>query len=365
MLRWFCVLAVSLLPGKSGVRRSGYLARARGGFADRRSRWATSSTAQARVAGRAVAPAPPPGQITTLSAQLLVAVASAAGLEWTPPAGLTEIRVVRPGGMRATLPPSASGVRSMSEAAVRRGDSVTLTYSVPGICVVHARARDGRRRGGRERALSERFIQPNHRCGRHRSGRRACGDTMNIDLHMRRLALIALTAGAAGCISTESMGDLAQDAVAAPGVAYNAARRAAAPPQFAPVGTPEQLTGGAQQTMPQPEPVAYDAPRPNSLWRAGSRSFFNDQRASRIGDILTVQIEIDDRAELSNSSNRSRSASTSAGVSNFFGLEGGLGRLFGGEFDPRKSGRRGSGIRSHRHRARSIAKKRSSSRWRR
>lgn len=157
---------------------------------------------------------------------------------------------------------------------------------------------------------------------------------MNLDLHMRRLALIALTAGAAGCISTESMGDLAQDAVAAPGAAYDAARRAAAPPQFAPVGTPEQLTGGAQQTMPQPEPVAYDAPRPNSLWRAGSRSFFNDQRASRIGDILTVQIEIDDRAELSNSSNRSRSASTSAGVSNFFGLEGGLGRLFGGEFEP-------------------------------
>jgi|CXWL01.1.fsa_nt_gi flagellar L-ring protein precursor FlgH len=157
---------------------------------------------------------------------------------------------------------------------------------------------------------------------------------MNLDLHMRRLALIALAAGAAGCVSTDTLGDVAQDAVAAPGVAYAAARRAAQAPQLAPVGTPAGLTGGQQQTMPQPEPVYYETPRPNSLWRAGSRSFFNDQRASRVGDILTVQIEIDDKAELSNSSNRTRSASTSAGVSNFFGLETSVGRLFGGGFDP-------------------------------
>ncbi|GAN00254.1 flagellar L-ring protein FlgH [alpha proteobacterium U9-1i] len=160
---------------------------------------------------------------------------------------------------------------------------------------------------------------------------------MSFDLHMRRIALIALAASAAGCASSDygaMAHGLAQDAIAAPGVAYDAARRAAAPPQFAPVGSPAHLTGGEQQTMPQPAPAAYAERRPNSLWQAGSRSFFNDQRASRIGDILTVQIEISDKAELSNSSNRSRSASTSAGVSNFFGLEGGLGRIFGAEFDP-------------------------------
>jgi flagellar L-ring protein FlgH len=156
---------------------------------------------------------------------------------------------------------------------------------------------------------------------------------MSPENSIRALALLALATGASACASIDT-GAMAQDAIAAPGVAYDAARRGLAPPQLAPVGTPAALTGGAQQTMPSyPEPVAYE-PAPNSLWRSGSRSFFNDQRANRIGDILTVEIEIDDSAELSNTSNRSREASTSAGVSNFFGLEETVGQLFNGAFDP-------------------------------
>jgi len=156
---------------------------------------------------------------------------------------------------------------------------------------------------------------------------------MTKDHLMRTLALIALAASAAAC-TTADRAEYTQDAIAAPGVAYNAARRALGPPQLTPVGTPAALTGGAQQTMPQPQPAAYEQGAPNSLWRSGSRSFFNDQRASRLGDILTVEIEIDDSAELSNSSNRQREASTSAGVGNFFGLEQSLGQVFNGAFDP-------------------------------
>ena len=84
------------------------------------------------LASRAIAPAPPAGQVATLSMPLLSAAASAAGLDFTPPTGVGEVRVVRPGGMRATLP-AANGARSSSDAAVRRGESVTLVFRAPGV----------------------------------------------------------------------------------------------------------------------------------------------------------------------------------------------------------------------------------------
>lgn len=92
------------------------------------------------VAGRAISPSPPPGQIAVLSMPLLSAAASAAGLDFTPPAGVTSVQVVRPGGMRATLPPSNGG-RMIADAAVRRGESVSLVYQAPGLMLtMRARA---------------------------------------------------------------------------------------------------------------------------------------------------------------------------------------------------------------------------------
>lgn len=152
---------------------------------------------------------------------------------------------------------------------------------------------------------------------------------------MRNLALLSLTAGAVsitGCASV-AQHDLAQDAIAAPGVAYDAARRAMGPPQFTPVSNPAPLTGGQQQNMPQPNFPHAEPRAPSSLWQAGSRSFFNDHRATRVGDILTVEIEIRDKAELSNSSDRQRESSTNVGLSNFFGLERALGQVFNNAFD--------------------------------
>ena len=43
-----------------------------------------------------------------------------------------------------------------------------------------------------------------------------------------------------------------------------------------------------------------------SLWSAGPKSLFDDRRARRIGDIVTVMIEIDDEATINNSTTRSR-----------------------------------------------------------
>lgn len=57
-----------------------------------------------------------------------------------------------------------------------------------------------------------------------------------------------------------------------------------------------------------------------SLWSAGQRSLLGDRRASRQGDIMTVVIEINDSAEISNTTARGRSGSNSMAVPQFFGI---------------------------------------------
>jgi flagellar L-ring protein precursor FlgH len=69
------------------------------------------------------------------------------------------------------------------------------------------------------------------------------------------------------------------------------------------------------------------------LWRNGARAFFIDQRASRIGDILTVQIEIDDSADVSNATDRARNSTTTGKIGGLFGLESTIGRLLPPGFD--------------------------------
>ena len=104
-------------------------------------------------------------------------------------------------------------------------------------------------------------------------------------------------------------------------------------PELAPIGYPAALIPAQQAYLPARETTPASA---NSLWRTGARTFFGDQRARHIGDILTVKIDIDDRAQTQNSTQRSRSNEINAGVSNLFGLESSLGRAFPGGFDPSK-----------------------------
>lgn len=101
-------------------------------------------------------------------------------------------------------------------------------------------------------------------------------------------------------------------------------------PQLSDMGYPAALVPLEQPIGPRRD----EAASAGSLWRAGSRTFFRDQRAQRVGDILTVQIQIDDRASLQNSTTRARSSETQSGVGAFFGLENTLGQLFPSGFDP-------------------------------
>ena len=71
-----------------------------------------------------------------------------------------------------------------------------------------------------------------------------------------------------------------------------------------------------QMPMPKPETVSYN---PNSLWRNGSRSFFKDQRAHQIGDLLTVTVNITDQANFANETQRSRTVTEDSGITAFLG----------------------------------------------
>lgn len=72
--------------------------------------------------------------------------------------------------------------------------------------------------------------------------------------------------------------------------------------------------------LPMP-PVEAQNLAPNSLWQASRQTFFKDQRAHKVGDILTVMIDIKDEAELQNETERTRTGTEGAGLPNFLGLE--------------------------------------------
>ncbi len=73
--------------------------------------------------------------------------------------------------------------------------------------------------------------------------------------------------------------------------------------------------------MPTPKPVERNA---NSLWRTGSRAFFKDQRAADVGDILTVVVDLQDQATLSNATTRARTSNEDATLGALLGYEAAL-----------------------------------------
>jgi flagellar L-ring protein precursor FlgH len=61
-------------------------------------------------------------------------------------------------------------------------------------------------------------------------------------------------------------------------------------------------------------------PMQGSLWRPGSKTFFRDPRASSVGDLLTVAVNLTENAEFANQTTLSRNTANSLGVPSMFGL---------------------------------------------
>jgi flagellar L-ring protein precursor FlgH len=96
------------------------------------------------------------------------------------------------------------------------------------------------------------------------------------------------------------------------------------PPEMTSIGraeadAPPILTAErAALAVPPPQAARY-AYQQGSLWSTTPTGLWGDKRAKNLGDILTVTIEIDDEAEMKNSTTRTRAGSESAGVGGFFG----------------------------------------------
>jgi flagellar L-ring protein FlgH len=117
---------------------------------------------------------------------------------------------------------------------------------------------------------------------------------------LRLLSALAAVSLLAGCASMDQLS------------------RVGEAPKLSAIENPTAQPGYKQVNMPMPEivPASY---QPNSLFSTEAKGFFKDQRAHRIGDILTVIVTIDDSAQISNATTRKRNASNEANIGTSLG----------------------------------------------
>lgn len=96
------------------------------------------------------------------------------------------------------------------------------------------------------------------------------------------------------------------------------------PPDFSPIDQDDAHLAMAMQGLPPTLEKQRLVDR-SSTWSASSGSLLGDRRATQMGDILTVVIEIDEKAEISNSTSRSRSSGENMDMPQLFGLPQRLG----------------------------------------
>jgi flagellar L-ring protein precursor FlgH len=111
-------------------------------------------------------------------------------------------------------------------------------------------------------------------------------------------------------------------------------KNAGKPPEMTDVIDPTAKLDYEPMSWPLPDAQPPGPVYSNSLWQPGSRAFFRDQRAARVGDILRVNVQIQDKAELDNETERKRDATETLDASPVFGLEDKLFKALPGKANP-------------------------------
>jgi len=93
------------------------------------------------------------------------------------------------------------------------------------------------------------------------------------------------------------------------------------------IGREPHMTPVGAGLIPDRVPILIEPTPPatyhqgNSFWQDASADLFRDPRATKIGDVVTVKIAIKDKAELDNTSNRSRDSNKTIGVGGSYSIE--------------------------------------------
>jgi flagellar L-ring protein precursor FlgH len=130
---------------------------------------------------------------------------------------------------------------------------------------------------------------------------------------LKLATLLTLTATLAGCNTMDRLASVGS-----------------APPLTA-IADPTTTAGYQPVHMPMPEAIA-DTYQANSLYRTSARGFFKDERAHRVGDILTVRVTVNDSAKIANTTQSTRASSNNAGMGGIFGVA--VDNISDGSIDP-------------------------------
>lgn len=92
-------------------------------------------------------------------------------------------------------------------------------------------------------------------------------------------------------------------------------------PKLSKITNPHTLNGYQPVSMPMPTGLTNYDKGINSLWEVGSRGFFKDQRAGKLGDIVTVVIDVNQEQVIEMKPTLQRSSKNNSIVNNALGLQ--------------------------------------------